>query len=106
MSTSAVVAIALVTASVRLTDPPAATLVALSEAVDVKLGVGAAVAAGVAVGATVGAGEPVGVGPDADGAGVAIGALGVGEGGTWTARVTENVAADGLLPNFTFHPWA
>src|SRR5438128_2225783 len=103
MSTSAVVAIALVTASVRLTDPPAATLVALSEAVDVKLGVGAAVAAGVAVGATVGAGEPVGVGPDA---GVAIGALGVGEGGTWTARVTENVAADGLLPNFTFHPWA
>jgi hypothetical protein len=101
MSTSAVVAVALVTELVRLTDPPAETLVALNEVVDEKLCAGAGVDAGEDVGATVGAADPVGLGaPEGDGAAVKLGPLGAGvavgsgDGAITTGKSTENVAAD------------
>jgi len=112
MSTSAGVAVALVTELVRLTDPPGETLVALNEVVDEKLCAGAGVD-GEAVGATVGAADPVGLGaPEGDGAAVKLGplgagvAVGAGEGGITTGKSTENVAADAFAAYRAFHPSA
>src|SRR3989442_5306591 len=100
MSTRAVAAIALVTESVRLIEPPATTLVALSETVDAKLGAGAGEVVGVTVGAAdvVGLGAPEGggvaVGPgELDGAVVPAGAY---DGVTWTCSVSTK-ALDGPI---------
>src|SRR2546425_4790699 len=102
MSTRAVAAIALVTESVRLIEPPATTLVALSETVDAKLGGGA----GEVVGVTVGAADVVGLGaPEGGGVAVGPGALvgavvpvGAGDGGTRTGADTAKVVAGWFAP--------
>src|SRR2546425_3248577 len=110
MSTRAVAAIALVTESVRLIEPPATTLVALSETVDAKLGAGA----GEVVGVTVGAADVVGLGaPEGGGVAVGPGALvgavvpvGAGDGGTRTGADTAKVVAGCFAPDRVFHPAA
>ena len=90
-------AVALVTLSVRPTDPPTRTLVRLSDAVDAKLADGLAVGAGVAVGATVGAAVGVALGAVEPRGAVAVGAavpVGAGEGGVTSGAATANLAAD------------
>ena|SRR5437667_12520568 len=98
MSTSTLVAVALVTVMVKLTVPPGATLAGDAAAPSVKplVGAGVGVAVAVTVGAgVVGTGVRVGVGV-AVGPAVALGpgvGVGVGE-GVATGAFTENVAAE------------